>query len=170
MWCWASINVFVAHYFCCVYGAAVYLRYCCLQLTLAFHWCLQILVFGKLLNIYYTVIQFLIICLGFIYRQTFISFIYIYNVSYHVKGEISSLMLYRVSIWTVLVQWPDDGSFLEPKLVARKTFTSNLLGVTDKWINIHLWYDTPWEIKHKIYVTLQNLLYFCKYFWLHYSL
>ena len=41
-------------------------------------------------------------------------------------------MLYRVSIWTVLVQWPDDGSVLEPKPVARKTFTSNLLCVTDK--------------------------------------
>jgi hypothetical protein len=64
----------------------VYLGYCCLQLTLAFQLCLQILVFGKLLNIYYTVTQFLIICLGFMYRQTFKCFIYIYNISFHVKG------------------------------------------------------------------------------------
>jgi len=30
-------------------------------------------------------------------------------------------------MFTVFAYWPDDGSILEPKLVARKTFTNSFL-------------------------------------------
>jgi hypothetical protein len=51
-----------------------------------------------------TVIQFLIFCLGFM-----LCFKYIYSVSFNVKGELSILMIYRVSIFFVLWYWPDSG-------------------------------------------------------------
>jgi len=53
------------------------------------------------------------------------------RISIDVKTEISVLMIYRASMFTVSAYWPDDGSILEPKLAARKTFTNSLLCVID---------------------------------------
>jgi len=51
-----------------------------------------------------------------------------------VKGQLSTLMLYKISVFVLLVKWSDDGSILQPKLVDSKTFTGSLLCVTGHWI------------------------------------
>jgi len=53
-----------------------------------------------------------------------------FYVPFDVKGQLSTLMLYKVYVFTVLVKWSDDGSILQPKLVDSKTFTGSLLCVT----------------------------------------
>lgn len=47
-------------------------------------------------------------------------------------------MIFRVSVFTVLLQLPDNGSILRSKLFARITFTSWLLCVIGNGININL--------------------------------
>jgi hypothetical protein len=44
---------------------------------------------------------------------------------------ITNVMIYRVSIVSVLVLCPDDSVILEPELVIKKTLQSNLLCVID---------------------------------------
>jgi len=41
-------------------------------------------------------------------------FICIYSVSFDVKEEISVPKIYSVSVLNVCVQWPDEGSIVEP--------------------------------------------------------
>jgi len=38
--------------------------------------------------------------------------------------QTETLYIYRILLWAALICRPDDGSILEPKLVARKSFTS----------------------------------------------
>ena len=51
--------------------------------------------------------------------------------SYNEKGEIAILMLYRASVFSVLVKLTDDGSLLEKKVACQSMFTSYLLCVID---------------------------------------
>jgi hypothetical protein len=59
------------------------------------------------------------------------------------RRQIFIVMINGVFISCVPMYCPDEGSILQPKLGARKAFTSSLLCVNDNWINVHLWTDTP---------------------------
>jgi len=52
----------------------------------------------------------------------FTCFMYSYSVSFDVKEEISVPMIYNVYVLNVRVQWPDEGSIVEPQLGAIKNF------------------------------------------------
>jgi len=52
-----------------------------------------------------------------------------------------------ISIFTVLVWWPDDGSILEPEPVARKSFTSTFC-MNDNWTETYICEST---LHHLLY-------------------
>ena len=56
--------------------------------------------------------------------------------SYNEKREIAVFMLYRSSLFSVFVEWTDDGSLLEQKLIATIRL-HKLLVVCDWLLNKH---------------------------------